>query len=237
MSNKETTQELMNKLTDKLIIPLVDNEIICPTCKGLRIIYKQDNYNEGHIENCRDCYNGKLYVCKHCGKANKTNHCDCKKSQEERESKFRTEQYEKEQKLFEKANKIKFRDYNGYFLLDGDEFVRDSDDIYNRVYDRIKYEKATNDDLPTFLWATAPEPVFTLDLEDIIYDKCEGGYEDMDSNLNMGDEDLKKAQEYLNEWYKKQGDYVNTYYEDTKTAVLLDDVIKEIRQEIENEVE
>jgi hypothetical protein len=238
MLNKEkTTQELMNELTDKLIIPLKDNEILCPTCKGLRMVYKQINDKEGYIETCRDCYNGKLYVCKHCGKQNKTDFCNCEESYKERNNESYKRQHEKELKLFEKAKKIKFADYDGHFIIDDDEHIKTSDDIEEWIYDMIKYEKLEDEDLPQYLWATKPEPVFTLNLYDIIYDKTEDGYEDMYSNLNTDDDDLEKAQEYLDKWYKKQGDSVNVYYEDNNIAVLLDDLIKEIKEDIKNESE
>lgn len=228
---RKTTQELMNETTDRLIIPLEDNEVVCPTCRGLRMIYKQVG-DKGYIETCKDCYNGKLYVCEHCGKQNKTDHCDCRDAQHERDVEFNLKQSKKEQQLFEKAKKVKFNDYNGYFILDGDEHIKDSDEIYDWLYDEIRYEHANDEDLPKYLWAASPEPVFSLDLQDIIYDKCEDGYEDMYSHLDMNSEDLQKAQEYLDKWYKKQGDSVNTYSEDNTVAVLLDNVIKEIREEI-----
>lgn len=229
---RKTTPELFNELTDRLIIPLEDNEIACPTCKGLRLIYKQKNNKEGDIISCPDCYTGKLYVCKYCGKANKTDHCDCKKAQEERDNEFRIKESKKELELFNNAKKINFNDYNGYFLID-DEYVEDADDVYERLYNKIKYDKLSDEDLPTYLWSTKPEPVFNLDLEDILYEKCEEGYEDMESHLDTNDDDFIAAQEHLDKWYKKQGDSVNIYYEDHSTAVLLDDVIKEIKERIE----
>ena len=47
----KSTQELMNELTNKLIIPLQDNEEICPTCHGLRFVFKQEG-DKGYIESC-----------------------------------------------------------------------------------------------------------------------------------------------------------------------------------------
>lgn len=225
---RKSTQKLFNELTDRLVIPLEDNEIACPTCKGLRLIYKQKDDNKGSIISCPDCYNGKLYVCKYCGKTNKTDCCDCKQAKEERDDNFRIREADKELKLFKDAKKIKFDDYNGYFILEDDGHVQDADDVYGWLYDKIKF----NEDVPEYLWATQSEPVFTMDLEDILYDKCEEGYEDMESHLDTNDKDFAAAQEHLDKWYKKQGDSVNIYYEDHNVAVLLDDVIKEIKKEI-----
>lgn len=236
MCKKEkSTQELFNELTSKLIIPLEDNETICPICRGLRLIYKQTNDKEGYVQTCSGCYNGKLYVCKHCGKPNKTDWCSCNKAQKERDEKFNQEQSKKEQDAFAKARKIKFADYNGKFILNENDFVKDSDDVYEWLYDLIKYENVSDEELPKFLWATKSEPVFDLDIYDIILNKCEDGYDDMYSCLDTGDIDLVKAQEYLDKWYKKQGDSVNVYYEDYDVAVLLDDIIREIGEEIKKE--
>lgn len=236
MEQRKSTQELFNELTDRLIIPLKDNEIVCPTCKGLRFTYKQTNDKEGYIQTCSSCYNGKLYVCKHCGKSNKTDHCNCDKSNNERNIKFNQEQAKKEQVAFTKATKIKFKDYDGYFMLD-DERVKSYDEIYDWLYDKIKYENLSDEELPKFLWGTKAESVFDLDIYDIILNKCEDGYEDMYSCLDTEDSDLEMAQVYLDNWYKRQGDSVNVYYEDYSVAVLLDDLIKEIREDIKKEGE
>jgi len=233
MSNL-TTQELMDELSSKLILKSEENEILCPTCNGLQFAYRQQKDN-GYIQGCTDCHNGLNYVCKHCGKSNKTDHCECEKAEQERRSAYNNIELEKNQKLFSKATKIKFNDYKGKFILENDDFIKDSDDVFQWLYDKIKYEGLSDEELPKFLWSTNPEPVFTLDVEDIILDKCEDGYDDMYSHLDTCDEDLLKAQEYLNKWYDKQGDMVNTYYEDYSIAVLLGDLIKEIREDIEKE--
>lgn len=229
---EESTQNLINELANRLIIPLQDNEEICPTCHGLRFVFKQEG-DKGYIESCSDCYNGKVYRCKHCGKYNKTNYCNCDKAREESHLEFNKKQREKEQKMFEKARKIKFNDYNGYlFIPDYEDRVYNGDEVYDWLCDKIKYNKLSDEELPSYLWSTSPEPVFDVNLEDIIHDKCEDGYEDMDSFLNTNDEDFKLSQKYLDKWYKKQGDAVNTYYENYDIAVLLADVVVEIRDRI-----
>ncbi|MDV3428421.1 MAG: hypothetical protein LIR50_15605 [Bacillota bacterium] len=228
----ESTQELMNELTNKLIIPLHDNEILCPTCKGLRFVLEQRG-KQAYIESCSNCYNGKVYVCKYCGKHNQTNYCNCDKAREERHKEFILKEIKKDLERFKKAKKIKFNDYNGYFFIpDYEGRVYDSDEVYDWLYNKIKYDKLSNEELPTYLWSTSPEPVFNIDLEDILHDKCEEGYEDMESFLNTDDKDFKLAQKHIDIWYKKQGDAVNTYCEDYNVAILLDDAITEIRYRI-----
>lgn len=231
---RKTTQELFDEITDRLILSLKDNEIPCPTCRGLRFIYRQ-NGSHGCVEGCGDCYNGKQYVCKYCGKSNKTDYCECKDAEKERRIQENKERNEEEQKLLKKAKKIKFEDYKGKFILDDSSFVTDADGVWEWLHEKIQYEGVTDEQLPKYLWGTCPEPVFDLNLCEIIEDKCENGYEDMYSYLNVDDEDLDKAQEHLDKWYEKQGDSVNIYYQDATIAVLLDDLIKEIRKEVRKE--
>lgn len=230
---EKSIQELMGELTDRLIIHIEGNEEICPTCHGLRFIFKQEG-DRGYIANCLDCYNGKVYICKFCGKKNKTDYCDCKEARAERDKEFNLRENKKDLERFQKAKKINFNDYNGFlFIPDNNERVYTVDEVYDWLCDRIKYDKLSDEDLPEFLWGASSEPVFGVNLEDIIYDKCEEGYEDMDSCLNFNSESFKKAQEYIDKWYKEQGNAVNIYYENYNIAVLLKDVIKEIREKIE----
>lgn len=234
MLNERTTQELFTELTSKLIIKLEDNEILCPTCKGLRFTYRQQGEN-GYISNCTDCYNGKVYKCKYCGKTNKTDRCECKEAYKERNDIFNAKEQAKEKELFEKAKKVKFADYEGKFLLSGSDFVECSDSVYEWLYDKVIDEGITYEDLPKYLWSTKAESVFSLDIDDIIQNECESGYEDMYSCLDTNDENLTKAQEYLNKWCENQGDSLNIYYEDYSIAVLLDDLIEELKRDIEKE--
>ena len=231
----KSTQELFDEITKKIILPLEGNEIPCPTCKGLRFVYTQAG-DKGLVNTCPSCFNGKHYVCSHCGMDGIADHCGCDKAQDARRITQDKIQSEKEQKLFNKAEKIKFADYEGRFILDGSDTIQDSDNIVDWLHDKIKYDNYTDEELPKYLWSTKAEPAITIDLDDIISSQCENdGYEDMYSYLSMDDVDLIKAQEYLNKWYKKQGDSINGYYENHKVAVLLDDLIKEIRGNIERE--
>lgn len=233
MSNL-STQELMDELKSKIILNLNDNETPCSKCNGLQFIYVQEG-EIGYIKNCNRCYNGKQYICNHCGKSNKTDRCDCKKAEQERRDIFNNKESERDKELFDKATKIKFNDYEGKFILPNSDFIQDSDGVYEWLYNEIKCQEKSYRELPKYLWSTKAESVFNLELKEIISDKCDDGYEDMYSNLDTNDEDLIKAQEYIDKWYEKQGDMVNTYYEDYTCAVLLDDLIEESRKDIEKE--
>ena len=222
-----STRELFTQLQSKLIIPLEDNEVICPSCKGLTYILIE-SHDKAHIKSCRLCYTGKLYTCKYCGCNYKSSQCECKDAERERSNKFYTEQANKELEAYNKANKRNFKDYDGKFLLGSDEYVKDKDDIEAWIYQKL----IDGEDIPEYVWATESDEVFTIDLLEVISDKCEYGYDDMYDRLDTKSELLVKAQELISQWEDEQGESMNVYSETNKVAVLLGDIVEEIRLEI-----
>jgi hypothetical protein len=224
---KLTTRELYNQLQERIIINLNDNEIICPECKALRFIFVERN-GSGYIESCSNCYNGKLYVCKHCGKSNKTDHCQCKESNEERHNDFRIKQTQKELEAYQKAEKISYKDYNGYYILSEEEHLKEHDDLEEWIYEKL----VDGEVVPEFLWAVEGFPHASIDLKDVISDKCEDGYEDMYSHLDTNSPLLVQAQELINQWEKEQGDRLCVFNETYEKAVIIKDLVEKIREEI-----
>lgn len=221
-----STRELFTQLQSKLIIKLEANESICLSCKGLKFILVESD-NQAYIESCNHCYTGKLYVCKFCASTYKSQ-CNCHESYEERRNKFNTEQSKKESEAYNKADKISFKDYQGKFLLSGDDYVKNKDDIEEWIYERL----IDNKDVPDYLWATKAEQVFNIDLLDIISDKCEDGYEDMYSRLDTNSKLLVQAQELISKWEDEQGEMMHVYNENRKLAVIIKDIVEEIKLDI-----
>jgi hypothetical protein len=228
MENKISTRELYSQLQDRLIINLNENEILCTECKGLHFVFVEKG-DSGYIESCRRCYTGKLFTCKHCSKANKTDHCDCKEAQEERNNNFSCEQTKKDFEAYQKAEKIHYKDYDGKFIL-GD-FVRDIDDVGEWIYEKL----TDNEEVSEYLWATESYRHFSIDLLDVISDKCEDGYEEMYEYLDTRSHLITEAQEIINKWEKEQGESLNIYSETRKKAVIIKDLVEEIKKEIEAE--
>ena len=131
-----------------------------------------------------------------------------------------------EKERFEKAKKISFDEYEGFFLR-GDRVINKEDledELCSMIYD--------NENPPNYIFATIPQKIFTgIDLEEVMSDKCEDGYEDMCSYFNYQDEDFLKAQELLNKWLVKHDSILDIYYEDFNTVVLLNDVIEDIKKQ------
>jgi hypothetical protein len=221
-----TTKELFSELQSKLIIDLKEDEILCPECKGLRFVLTESN-GKGFVDTCGNCYIGKLEVCKHCGKANKS-WCDCKGAYDERHNAFSTEQSQKDAAAYQKAEKINYTDYDGYYLFGNDERVKTLEDLEEWIRDKL----LEGEELPEYLWAVEGQPHFSIDIHDVISDRCEGGYEDMYSCLGTESPLLTQAQELITQWENEQSDSLNVYSETYKKAVIIKDLVEEIRKEI-----
>lgn len=227
---KPTTKDLFSQLQDKLIIELKENEILCPECRGLRFILVEEG-NKAFIESCRRCHTGKQYVCKYCGKGNMTDHCECKEARQERQDKFDKESQKALAAAYEKAEKVSYKDYDGYFILPHTEVLQSIEDVGNWIYDRLAESK----DVPEYLWAVEGEQHFSIDLQDVISEKCEDGYEDMYENLDTKSTLLAQAQELIKQWEDEQGDSLRLFTETHKKAVIIKDLIEEVRAEMAGE--
>lgn len=226
--NELSTRDLFAQLQSKLIINLDENEILCPECKGLRFVLVEGD-DKAFIESCRRCYTGKVYVCKHCGKDNKTDYCYCKEAQHERDYNSHLKQSQKDSEHYQKAEKISWKDYNGYYLFGNDEHLKTSDDLEEWIYEKLMDEE----DVPEYLWSVEGSPHVSIDLRDVISAKCEDGYEDMYDYLNTDSPLIDQAQELINQWEKEQGDSLCVFDETYKKAVIIKDLVEQIRKEIE----
>ena len=224
-----STRELFNQIKERLIIDLKENETVCPACKGMRFILIEEGSNS-YIGQCGNCYDGKVYVCKHCGEGNKTSHCDCKGSREERELEFNKKQTQKEMEALEKAEKVSYKDYDGYYILEAGSKVNDIEDVEDWIRDKLEYGEI----VPDYLWAVEGEPVFSIDLLDIIYNNCEDGYEEMYECLDTQSQLLHETQKLIDKWEEEQGGSLNSYYKTYKKAVIIKDLVDKIRNEIKS---
>ena len=85
--------------------------------------------------------------------------------------------------LYEKASKIKFKNYEGKFWIDSWDYVKDKDDLEKWLYDLI----SEGEDCPTWIWGTNKIKCLNIDIADVIYDACDDGYEGMYDNLEISD--------------------------------------------------
>jgi uncharacterized membrane-anchored protein YhcB (DUF1043 family) len=220
-----STRDLFSQLQDRVIMKLQENEVVCPECKGLRFVLVEKS-EEAYISSCGACHTGKLYVCKHCGKGNKTDYCNCSEANEERNNNFRQKQAHKEYEAFQKAEKVHYKDYSGHFILPDSEYLKDIEDVSDWIQERL----SDGDDVPEYLWAVEGERHFSIDLKEVICEKCEDGYEEMYQHLDTKSNLLTEAQELINKWQEKQGERLYIFSETYKKAVIIKDLIKEITE-------
>jgi hypothetical protein len=221
-----TIKALFSDLHDRLNLKLNHNEIACPICKGLRFVLIQEgDYHS--VESCINCHTGKLYVCKHCGRHRQGAYCLCEKAMKEIQDKCQDANRKTNIENYNKAEKIHYKDYDGKFIVD-DKIV----DI-DGVVDWIEGLIFDNEDVPEFLWATESNQQFSIDLFEIIKERCDDGYEDMYDFLDINSYLLESAQELIGQWEKEQGELLYTYYE-TNKAVIIKDLIDKIKMSKSN---
>ena len=187
----------------------------CLKCNGLGLIREND-----YIVGCKACY-GKGII-KACACGNKIDHKGysiCKECRDKKDQ-------EKAKERYNRAKKINYKDYRGKFI-DGDRVI-DKDCFEDDLYASIE----NGEEYPTWVWATKKEICFnTIDIQDIIIDHCEDGYEDIQTFLDLKSEKLEEAQKLINEWEEENKEQMYCYYE-TNEIVLLYELIKEIKQQI-----
>ena len=195
-----------------------DNEEWCPKCNGLGLI-RENKY----IVGCTTCCGkGVIKLCE-CGQKIDKPYTICKSCRDKKEQ-------EKEKERFEKAEKINYENYDGNFLWN--DRVLDKEALEDELYTIIYGKKEP----PIYVYATKEEKVFNfIDLVDIVADKCEDGYEDMDENFDYKDSDFLKAQELVDKWLNKHEENLYCYYEDYNKVITLDEIIQKLKKEISKE--
>ena len=203
-------EEIIKLFPDTTERKIPEGSIICPVCNGLGLYTSE---NKKYISVCSTCY-GKgcteLKVCKTCGVelSEKYYYTICEKCREE-------DRIQRELERYEKAEKIKIADYDGMlFSLNGENII----DV-NDLLDELEALKEQN---IKWMFGTKSEPLFSIDLQNIIADECEDGYEDMISFLDMKSEKLVEAQRLIHEWEIENEGNIKIYYPDYNKVILLD---------------
>jgi len=192
-----------------------DNEEWCSKCNGLGLI-KENKY----IVGCTTCYGrGVIKKCE-CGQKIDKPYTICKNCRDKKVE-------EKEIERFEKAEKVKYENYNDKYLWN--DKVLDKDEFEEELFEIINDGEET----PNYIYATKKEKVFDrISLTEIVADKCEDGYEEMDENFDYKDSDFIKAQELMNIWLDKHEENLYCYYEDYNKVILLDGIVQKLKDEI-----
>ena len=198
-----STKELFKQIHDAIILDLKEDEIPCPKCKGLRFYYVEEN-GKGYIETCRECHTGKLYICKHCQKGNKSDYCNCKKAWEERTIKRDISYCEKAEKLFPIQ-------YDGWVYFEGLGY---NEGYFESVGELIEYCEDEGIDVPDWVYCCKGER-HLLDIDSAIESMLDEAYEDARDDLK----DEKELYDFVEKWNAKQN--ITSYYPDYKRIVVL----------------
>lgn len=221
MENK-STRELFDLLKSKLIIELKDGEELCPDCKGLRLSYKEHS-GKRYIETCRTCHTGKVYKCEFCGSLDRNSMCYCKQASDKRSNDLRMREHTKFQEVLKTATIIPIKQYKGYLTsLYNEERVVEADEFMEQYLDEFDVELSGK-----YVYASIGEPLFNLDIYDIISDKCEEGYEGMYQRLTTESELLADVQVLLDKWSKLNEGDLKVYGETNDIIVDLTELYEE----------
>lgn len=222
-----------------LVKDLQDDEIICPTCKGYGVVIDNNVYGLGEkgkpyfpykhqsIRFCPDCYNGVADVCEFCGKVlPKTSHkCDC-----EGYKKSKLEETQKKLKnAYDKAAKVSLKDYDGSFII-GDNVI-DKEEFKDKYWDEFNPETSQK-----WVWGCESENCFGgVDLQEIVRERCEDGYEDMHTFLDTKSSLLVQAQSLIDKWELENENQMLSYYVTNTIVVELDDLYSECLESLRKE--
>lgn len=193
------TQELFEQIQEKIILDLKEGEMRCPKCKGLRFFYVEEN-GKAHIEACRECHTGKLYVCKYCHKANKTDYCSCKEAREARDN-----------ARFEKAEKLTPDQYDGWVYFDGMGYNEGYFESLNALIEHCEDEGI---EAPGWVYCCT-EMSHKLYIDSAIERMLDDAFEDARDHLV----DEKELYDFVDKWNAKQT--VTSYYPNYKRVVVL----------------
>lgn len=231
MSVKHISIDLTKMFSGTLEKDLNENEAICPICKGLGVV-KRNNvfgidgdtlkdaknklfpYNNQSLAFCPNCYNGVVRLCKFCGKQIERSYidkCDC----EEYKKHIAAKRKLKYQKTINGARKINWNLVSEYvydeksdrFFANEDEFV----DYYWDLYQQGKqcchnFDEYFENEVPKVLWCCEKSKI-EIDATSIVETACEELHEDAYENID----DIDELQRYLDMWCDKQSG-TTTFY-------------------------
>jgi hypothetical protein len=220
-------------MSRKLQKDLKDNEVLCPVCGGLGLVKRTQDYGirgvnhasgkmfpfkYENMQECHNCYNGIVTICKYCGQPNRDKNnihaetnCQCKGASDARKA----ERVQKELETWQKAEKVPYSEalkrfemlyiesYDRYIMADELEGWIEDNEISDIENLRI-YGTQTTD--------------ISFDAGNLIESAVEDLHEDAGDNISGSDE--KELQEMLDKWCEKISG-TKTCWPDWKVGVLV----------------
>jgi hypothetical protein len=222
-SKKISWADRVKELFPDEVVELPKGAAWCNDCKSTGLVRSYGNT----LLQCNKC-GGRGYIlpCSECGEKPKDSWhsvcLDCKKKLDK----------QRKEEQFNKAEKIKYEDYDGeFFVSDYSEEVMDEDSFEEMLWELLEEGR----ELPKYVFAPSIDtPLLGRDLYDFVDSLCEDGYEEMYEHLDT--KSLNPINEHFKSWVKDQGSNGNVYWDGTKTVILLDDLIKKLQKEFDEKV-
>ena len=164
-----------------------------------------------------------VMICE-CGEKTEMHRTACKACISKHEA-------EKEQALFDKAEKIPWHEY------DGEMVYSERQEYYPDVETMLDSEDDPPDDPPSWAWACTPwawacTPLkMSFDAAELIQDKLET--EEHHEEAYVGDDGIKELQAFLDKWCEKHS--VESYFPDYTRVVTCEDLVEERRAELDED--
>lgn len=212
--------EALEMIASAIRMELKEEEIICPTCKGVTIVQVEEG-NNNYIKQCPDCRGkGVRRVCKHCGKTYDFS-CLCEDSQNEQRQRYAEivrQHKEQEERTLESLKQEALRIENFSLLEESDDidglfingiyYAKDQKETIKEVLKDIARKNVNNKYVPLFF--VSKRKYLEVDIEDKLKDEAEDLIEDgseMVDNIKDSD-DYKNGMKLLNKAIKDSDIYV-----------------------------
>lgn len=221
---------------------LCEGDEICPTCKGLGVvvrdnIYGLDNdpnktimfpYKKQSLILCPTCYNGVIRRCNLCGEIIplQRTKCNCEKQREideiEREKREATKLSLAPDATPEilKKSEYFYSDCYGY----NEGYFNEWDDFFD-YWHELEYDGEAPKVRPEYVWTTEPVDL-KLWASDIVSSATEDLYEDAYDSIS--DKKIDELQKYLDEWCVTSGCGTTYYQGDYKVKIPWEEYDKHI---------
>ncbi len=124
----------------------------------------------------------------------------------------------KDQVVFDKAEKIPWREY------DGEHVYSDRQEFYPDVDTMVDAEDDPPEEPPRWAWACTPLKL-TFDAKDLIYAKLDADDHYDDAMGSISDKDVEELQKSLDTWCDNQN--LVSYFPDYSRVVTCDDIVDE----------
>ncbi|MED0738933.1 hypothetical protein [Aneurinibacillus thermoaerophilus] len=209
---------------------LLENEVICPECKGSGMTVTQFNFGLRNAEVlgqpfpfkkqslsfCQHCCNGVQRKCEFCGNLMARDlYCSCAESQRE----YRNKAYKEEKARWEEAKKITFeqavKDYEYLYIYTSKEENFVTPDELEEYLAELKKD---DPELKVLIYATK-STYLVMNAKDTVESHADDLHEEAMELIS--DEKYEELQGFMDKWCEEVKDETLSYYPDYSIGVVI----------------